>query len=195
MSDIKIFNAALSLLGVPKVGSFLENSSSARVGNQVYADTLEDALSTYPWRFCQNIERIYPAAIVDVPPQWESIWVMPEECLNIRTVRVDGQIAQFDVFGRHITLNIAADTTATVIAEFTVLTKPSNWAPYFRAAFIAHLCSVIAMPITQDERTAAYWQQQADIKMRKAKTVDAQGRTPARIDTKMFIRARLGGRR
>ena len=50
------------------------------------------------------------------------------------------------------------------------------------------------MPITQDERTAAFTLQQAENEMLRARSRDAQGRTPSRLDTKTFIRARRGGR-
>jgi hypothetical protein len=50
-STIKAMNAALAHIGVPEITSFLDESLPARVGNLLFEDTLENALSQYPWRF------------------------------------------------------------------------------------------------------------------------------------------------
>ena len=58
------------------------------------------------------------------------------------------------------------------------------------ASFILQLAASIAMPITQDEQTAGFLNQEAERMMLRARSRDAQGRTPSRLDTKMFVKAR-----
>ncbi len=99
------------------------------------------------------------------------------------------------MFERAVALMVSENTTATIEAEVTIYTTPDKWPGYFRKAVILQIAADVAMPLTQDEKTADRLQKQAGIKLAFAKSRDAQGRTPSRIDTKGFIRARRTGGR
>lgn len=192
-SNIKVMNAALAELGVNPISTFLDNSIAARTGNAMYADVLESALSAYPWRFARDrreMQRLVDAA----PPPWESVWQLPAAVLNVVAVYEEDQKVLFDRFGTKIVTMTSEAYGGTLWVEGTVSVDPSLWAGYFRRAFIVALAAAVAMPITQDEGLAAYKSQEARALMEFAKTRDAQGRTPSRIDTKMFIRNRRRGR-
>lgn len=193
-SDVKVYNAALALLGVRPVGSLLEQSIAGRTGNTLYLDTLEDALS-YPWRFAV---KTLPVQKLEEAPQtdWDAYYAIPNEMIALRTVWAGDRRVAFDVFEQKIALRGIEVGTEQVRAEGSCIVGPTGWPGYFRAAFITHLAAVVAMPITQDERLASFWAQQAETKMLRAKSIDAQGRTPQRLDTRAFIRARrrVGGR-
>ena len=83
-----------------------------------------------------------------------------------------------------------ANSSSTVTAEYTNTIGADGWPGYFRRAFVLSLAAAISMPITQDEGTSAALAKEAEMMMLKARSRDAQGRTPSRLDTKLFIKAR-----
>jgi len=193
-SSIKVMNAALAELGISPITTFLDNSIAARTGNALFNDILEEALSSYPWRFARD--RITLAALPgDAPAPWNGMFALPTSALAVHSIWEDDQKAAFDVYGRKVALMAAFDTSAVIKADVTITVDPSLWPGYFRRAFILKLAAAICMPITQDERTAGFALQRGERSMMQARSRDAQGRTPSRIDTKGFIRARRGGRR
>lgn len=193
-STIRVLNAALAELGVSPVGSLSENSLAARTGNAIFADILEGALTGYPWRFARD--KLPLTALAETaPPPWAAVYAFPAAALAVHSVSEGDQTTVFDVFGRKIVTMSAAGGGATVWAEVTVHIDPDQWSPHFRRAFILDLAAALAMPITQDERMAQIKRAEARDAFAYAKSRDAQGRSPSRIDTKLFIRARRSGGR
>jgi len=193
-SAIKVSNAALNVLGLTPISSFLDNNLKARTLNVMYADAIEEALSVFPWRF--NRAQAVLARLADNPPaNWEGIYAKPSGALIVHKVMIDDSDAQFDVFENGIAVNVSSTSTAVVKAEYGTYQTPDKWPGYFRLAAIWHLASQIAMPITQDERTAENAMRVALSKIALARSRDAQGRTPSKVDTSLFIRAKRGGRR
>lgn len=188
-SKIKVMNAALAALGVPPITSFLDNSIAARTGNALFDDTLEAALSGYPWRFARDrvkLERVNE----DAPPPWQTVWQLSNTALAVHAIYEDGQQVLFDRFGSKIVTMTGPTEAVEVWAEITAAVPPDQWANYFRQAFVMTLASAICMPITQNEQLDALIAGKAQTAMALAKSRDAQGRSPSRIDTRMFIRAR-----
>ncbi|MFD2175688.1 hypothetical protein [Rhodobacter lacus] len=193
-SDIKIANAALAALGVPEISTLLENSIAARTINALYADTLEAAIAAYPWRFARD--RVKCARLDQPPPPpWLGLYQLPAQAVQLISVYEGDSLTTFDVFGRKIAVNVAESSKSEIWAEVSVTPSPDQWAPHFRAAFILALAAQIAMPITQDENLSGAIAQRAETAMLRARSRDAQGRTPSRLDTGAFIRARRGGRK
>ena len=77
---------------------------------------------------------------------------------------------------------------------YTIPAAAIVWPGYFRRAFTMELAASLAIPITQDAQTAGGFKQVADGMMLRARSGDSQGRTPSRLDTKLFIRARRTNR-
>jgi hypothetical protein len=188
-SNIKVYNAALSELGVPPVASFLEQSHPARVGNEVYANALEAEIAAYPWRFART--QVELAALPGPAPEpWGAAFALPDSALNVHVVYQGGVKVPFDVFGRTVlTRDIYSEPAK---ADISQMVAPDVWAAYFRRAFILKLAAAVAMSITMDDRLALLLEQKAERAMAYAKSRDAQGRSPSRVDTKAFIRARRG---
>ena len=192
-SSIKILNAALAEIGVEPVGSFSENSIAARTGNTLFSDVLEGALAAYPWRFARDrveVQRLNETA----PAPWSGLYQLPGSALSVHSVYEGDQKTVFDVFGRKIAVMVPDAAPNKVWAEVTAFVDPDQWASHFRRAFTLELAAALAMPITQDERLAGMKRAEARDAMAYAKSRDAQGRSPSRIDTKMFVRARRSGR-
>lgn len=191
-TNIKVLNAALALLGVNPVTSFLDDSIAARTGNALFADTLEAALADYPWRFARDRVSLTQLEL-PAPPPWSAVFQMPSNALSIIAVYEGDQKVLHDVFGGKIAV-MSPGEASVFWAEITATVGPDGWAGHFRAAFIHVLAGVLAMPLTQDEQLTAYVSRKGETLMLKAKSRDAQGRSPSRVDTKGFIRARRGGR-
>jgi|DEB0MinimDraft_12_1074336.scaffolds.fasta_scaffold06674_4 hypothetical protein len=193
-SDIKVTNAALSLIGIPPIVSFIENSATADAANRAYADTLEAVISLYPWRFAQETATL--VRVADVPPYpWEGFYQLPSDAKNLRTVYIGDFKAPFDVFGRLVAVRVQATSSEVVKATYSVMVNPSEWPGYFREAFIMKLAARLSLPLTMDFDLSGQFEQRSEIQLRRAKSIDAQGRTQPRLDTKAFIRARRTGGR
>lgn len=190
-SDLDVFNAALAKIGVRAVSSFLENSQAARVGNAIYADELERILTTYPWRFAYA-QRAMTRLDIVAPSPWETMWDKGN-LLVVRNVFENDSQTQFEVFADGVATRTSAAFDGTVYGSGTIAVEPERWAGYFRSAFIDHLAGELAMPILQDERIAQAMYNKAEVSMRTAKSRDAQNRTPTRLDTQLFVRARRRG--
>jgi hypothetical protein len=188
-SKIKVMNAALAVLGVNPITSFLDNSIAARTGNALFDDTLEAALSGYPWRFARDRVKL-TRVNEDAPPPWQTVWQLTSTALAVHSIYEDDQQVLFDRFGTKIVTMTGPTSTAEIWAEITAAVVPDQWAGYFRQAFVLTLASTICLPITQNEQLDAQTAAKAEKAMIFAKSRDAQGRSPSRIDTKMFIRAR-----
>lgn len=190
-SKIKVMNAALAALGVNKITSFLDNSIAARTGNALFDDMVEAALSGYPWRFARD--RVKLAQVPDpAPPPWETVWKLSGQALTIHAIYEGSQQVMFDRFGDKIVTMTPPNSPDEIWAEITSPVSPDLWAGYFRQAFIFSLAARLAIPVTQSEQLAMYYTQEAETAMARAKSRDAQGRSPSRIDTKAFVRARRG---
>lgn len=191
-STIKIYNAALAKIGVPKISAFTDNSLAARTGNALMADVLEAVFAAYPWRHAR-VQAVLARNAGDAPKPWQGSYALPTEALAVRKVFEDGQSVLFDVFERNVVTMTSATSTAVITAEFTAYTTPDKWPGYFRDGLTWAIAAQVAMPITQDEKTAQWAADMSRSSLAMAKSRDAQGRSPNRIDTKGFIRARRSG--
>lgn len=194
-TDLKIANAALVEIGEQKgITSFDDTSLKARTLNRVYDDAVEEALSFYPWRFARaQIE--LTRSVDDAPSPWDALYDLTDDMVGVVSVWEEDQKIQFDVFGRQVATMTSETFSGKVYAEVTQIKPVADWPPYFRRAFILYLASVIAMPITQDEKTADRLERRANARMKLMQSREAQGRRQSRLDTKAFIRTRRRGAR
>lgn len=192
-SNIDIANAALSRIGVNKISSFLDETIIGRTLNENFENELEYILGSYPWRFAQDVEVMSKLADAPVEP-WTAFYQIPNRFILVDHVLIDGCSERFDVFGRRIAVDPGASSPVVKVVGTTLVTADA-WPGYFRKPFIAHLASVICVPITHDEQMAAMLFKEAQGGLLRAQSRDSQGRTARRLDTKAFIRARRGGRR
>ncbi|MBE3637357.1 hypothetical protein [Mangrovicoccus algicola] len=193
-STIKVMNAALAELGVPPISSFTENSISARTGNAKFLDTLEGAISAYRWRFAQEVFTLQQSGDVQLPPDFHSAWRIPREAVAVHVAYANGRRVRWDVLGEDVIIEWPSQTTPAVTVEASAVKAPEGWPGHFRRYFIPLLAAELAMPITQDESRAVGLFQLAEQRFALAKSRDAQSRSPRRIDTGAFVRARRGGR-
>lgn len=188
-SKIKVMNAALAELGVNPITTFLDNSIAARTGNALFDDILEDALSGYPWRFARDRVQL-TQVVATVPPPWQSVWQLSNTALAVHAIYEGDQSVLFDRFGGRIVTMTSPTAPVEVWAEITAAVPPDQWAGYFRRAFVLKLAAALAAPVTQSEQVEQRLLMLSNEAMALAKSRDAQGRSPSRIDTKLFIRNR-----
>ncbi|WP_138469868.1 hypothetical protein [Poseidonocella sp. HB161398] len=193
-STIKVMNAALAELGVPPISNFTDNSMTARTGNAKFLDTLEGAITAYRWRFAQQVVTLQQSGGVQLPPDFHSAWRIPREAAAVHVAYADDLRVRWDVMGEDVLIAWPYAKTPAVTVEASVVKPPEGWPGHFRRYFIPLLAAELAMPITQDEGLAAGLLQLAEQRFELAKSRDAQGRSPRRIDTSAFLKARRRGR-
>lgn len=190
-SVLKVANAALIELGIAPLDSLSGNTITHRTIDAVYGDEVEGQIESYPWRFAR--ERVtLRRADGEVPEPWGAAYLVPMNALSIITLWENGFNVRFERMGQEL-FTEGQGSTAVAQAEITVAAHPDKWSATFRKAMIISLAARLAMPLTQDEALALFLEQKAARAMLKAKTRDAQGRSPTRLDTGLFRRRRLAG--
>lgn len=188
-TDILLANAALAEIGVEAIESLEQTDIRGRTVNRLIIDAKEAALSMHPWRFARKMVTL-ASSPESVPPPFGASYAITSDILLIHRVWEGEQSVVFDRFGDVLAIVVCNQVPSSVDAECTVDTDPVKWPAYFRQSFVKYFASILCKPITQDERLAALLAQEASTMFRFARTRDSQGRTPPRIDTKTFIRAR-----
>lgn len=191
-STIKIANAALAEIGIREIPDFNASSTAARTMNTSFEDTLEVALTLYPWRFARARRTLVRTNTGPYPP-YEGHYQIPADALAIHAVWQGDQKIVWERFEDEVVTFITAAETDEVTAEVTVSATPEKWPGYFRKAFIVFLAASVCMSLTKDEKLTMVLEQKAQRLMRVGQSRDAQGGTPKRLDTKMFIRKRRAG--
>ena len=193
-THLDISNAALTMLGSKSIPNFDGNDLRTRTIVSCYADVVEEVLSMMPWRAGREQFEM-TASVDDAPPPWESLWEIPANILTIQSVWEDNQKVQFERYQNRIATITGASYTGKVYVEGIEIPDIAGWPAYIRRPLIMYLASQICVPITQDEKRANELEIGAMRRLRVAASRDSQGRTPSRVDTRMFIRARRGSRR
>ena len=185
---LEIANAALLELGIRSITAFTDATQTARTVNALYENVKEEVLGGYPWRFARGQVTLLRCAQAPVP--WESAYEIGEDVLNIITVYEGDQKVVLERMGDTIVTMTGEESTDTMTAEVTNNVDESLWPAYFRQAFVLHLAAALAMPLTKDDKLRQLYEENSYRRMQIAKSRDSQGNTPARIDTKAFLRAR-----
>jgi hypothetical protein len=198
-TKIKVANSALQEIGVGTIASFVDNTHKARVMNDRFEDILDEALGTYPWRWCRR--QVEGQKLADTPPAgYVAVYGIPPEVIDVRSVKADATRKDTMLWARFenkvaIESHYTSEAPNSVIIEGTVSIGPANWPGYFRTAFITYLAGRVCKAITQDEGLANSLLQEGISKLKLGQSRDAQNRSTPRIDTGLFVRQRRSGGR
>lgn len=182
-SKFDICNQALVLVGANTITSFSENTTESKVANQLYETVLNNLLTRCRWRFASKQIQISYDATAPLG-RWESKHAVPADALIIHTVTVSDSIIKFDRYGDYIYSD--ANSTDTVIADYTFSPNESDLPDYFIQCLVFELASLFAGAIARNDTLSELYNKRALTQLALAKNIDSQAQTTRRVDVNRF---------
>ena len=170
MSGLSLINEALVRIGVPPVASFDDLSAQAMSATHLYEETRDRCLSEHPWSFSMKevllSELVLPEGVPPVFSQFSSVFQLPSDM-----VRILGfwNRAPYMVAGQHL----FADVSEPLLL-YIHRSDPSVWSPPFKKWVVLELAAAFAITLTDNERRAAMFYEEASQQRRTSKSLDSQ---------------------
>lgn len=192
VSDISLCGNALIRLGAEPITAFEEGSAEADIANALYHLVRDGMLSAYPWSFATAQRSLAQLSGVPVA-DYAFAYQLPADFLRALSLGRGGPDGAYAT-GRGATYRIHERRIHTN-AESPVLTyifrlSESAFPPYFDKALTDKLSAEFCLPVTENTARADLLHRLAGESFQAAKTADAQGQTPGRIEDFTLIDAR-----
>jgi hypothetical protein len=178
-SAISLCSKALIKLGAQPIVSFNENTAEAQVALQLYDQTRDALLSSYPWRFATAQVRL--SRLNDVPEaDYMYSYQLPNDFLRALSAGTGnlGRGLNYRIYKRTLQCN-APDVVLTYIYN----PIEENYPPFFDQALICKLAAEFCLPLTENTSRAQMLEKLAAESFASAKLIDAQqSMAPAIMD-------------
>ena len=187
-SAIDIAARALTLVGANPITSFDDVSTEALIANNMYEDMARAALVNTRWRFATNQAQLN--LLSDVPAgRYDRAYQLPSDMLMLHALTVNDNIIEYAIYGDKVFTDTS--TSDVVIADYTFRADEIDWPSYFTLAVEYQLASVFASSIARDDGLTKLMDEKADFLMAKARNLDSQQQTTARLVVNRFKYERL----
>lgn len=187
LSDIALCARALLKIGVGTIASFDEGTTEAEVAANLFPSTRDALLSAYPWSFATGQRTL--ARLADAPlADYACAFQLPSDFLRALSAGQDGR-------GRGVPYRIAERRLHTdssdIVLTYVFRPSESEFPPFFDQALIARLAAEFCIPLTESASRAETLFKLAKDEFDRAKTIDAQQRTPGRIEDYTLVEVRF----
>lgn len=192
VSDIALCGAALIRLGAEPITAFEEGTAEADIAGALYPVVRDGLLSAYPWSFATAQRSLAQLSGVPVA-DFAFAYQLPADFLRAlslgqagrgQTVPA-GRGAEYRIHERRIHTNVEMPVLTYVFRP-----SESGFPPYFDKALTDKLSAEFCLPITENTARADLLHKLAGQSFQQAKTADAQGQSPGRIEDFALIDAR-----
>lgn len=197
VSDIALCGAALIRLGAEPITAFEEGTAEADIAGALYPVVRDGLLSAYPWSFATAQRALAQLSGVPVA-DFAFAYQLPADFLRAlslgqggmgaggmgRTLPA-GRGAEYRIHERRIHTNVEMPVLTYVFRP-----AESGFPPYFDKALTDKLSAEFCLPITENTARADLLHKLAEQSFQQAKTADAQGQSPGRIEDFALIDAR-----
>lgn len=207
VSDIALCGAALIRLGAEPITAFEEGTAEADIAGALYPVVRDGLLSAYPWSFATAQRALAQLSGVPVA-DFAFAYQLPADFLRAlslgrggvgsggmgnggvgsggwgQTVS-SGRGAEYRIHERRIHTNVEMPVLTYVFRP-----AESGFPPYFDKALTDKLSAEFCLPITENTARADLLHKLAEQSFQQAKTADAQGQSPGRIEDFALIDAR-----
>lgn len=193
-SDLTVINAAATRTGNDPVTALASDGGPvAKIALNNYEDAVKTELALYPWKRATKIEqidRIDPDVHGAPPEPWTAAYQLPNDLIEIRTVKVVGCPIDYEVHGQTVLCNAAeADE---VILHYIWLVPESAWPPWFREGMIRRLEAMFLRGVGERANEALARDKAALDSFALARNRDSQSQTPRDPTISPTLRARGG---
>ena len=197
---VSICSDALILLGAKPISSFNDGTDEANSCDRLYSDVRDTALSIYPWTFAYK--KVQLARLITTPAsEWRFEYQLPGDRLgNPRALFTSNSVytmpsKEWDIQGDKLLTNYEE-----VYIDYPYQTPEYSMPQYFIQLLKYMMAWHLAMPITEQETKAQYWQGVAvggpsengrSGFMRQAMNIDGQGQPPQVLEDYALVAARF----
>lgn len=164
-TSTSLCNTALLLVGADVINSFSDNTASAQLANQVYSNTKESYLQSYPWMF--SLKQAQLGQLLEEPLfKWKYQYQLPNDFLRMLYMKDD---APYEIVGDKIYTD---QKECIVLYQYNVI--ESEMPAYFVRAFEFQLARIFAISLQEDINKTTLFDQMATKENVKARSIDSQ---------------------
>lgn len=178
LSAIALCSRALLKIGASSLASFDDGTVEAEVAANLYPSARDALLSAHPWNFATG-QATLPRLIAEPVADFAYAYQLPADFLRALSAGISGR-------GRGLTYRIAEQRLHADVPEvvLTYIFRPAeiDFPPFFDQAMIARLAAEFCIPITESTTRSEALSRTADAEFSRAKIIDSQQETPARIE-------------
>lgn len=189
VSEVEIYNRALSALGAARVNSPTQNTRSAKACNAAYAIVRDALLREYRWEFA--IKRASLATLADTPAHGRDYaFELPADFLRLLPAE-DECTPGLDDRNIEGTTLVSDDAGPIDIIYIARIEEPGTYNPSFVKALAADLAFEICREITNSNTLKESLRADKMAAIKEAKRVGAIQRRPQQPREDSWITARL----
>ena len=178
LNDVALCSRALMRIGCKPISSFSDGTVEAEIAGALYPSVRDALLSAYVWSFATGqvaLTRLSEAPVAD----YQYAYALPNDFLRAISAGTSTR-------GRGLDYRIARGSLHTdaesVLLTYIYLPDESEFPPFFMAALMARLAAEFCIPLTESTSRAEVLFKLSEDEFRKAKQIDAQQDSPARIE-------------
>lgn len=190
-SDVEIVNNALSMIGDKAIVALTDDTTRARLANQLYGPTRDAVLRSHPWN-CAITRATLPLLSATPIYGWSQQFQLPSDpyCLRVLACNDDEERAMsgsvFKIEGRKLLIN----QTSANIRYIQRITDPNQYDTLLYEAFSARLAAKMAYPVTGSTTLSkSMWDLYLGF-LKEARTIDGQEGSPDRYDVTTLLDVR-----
>lgn len=183
-SAVEICNEALALVGAAPITSLSQQTTEARLLNQLYTPTRDQLLTSHPWNFATK--RVALSAD-PTPPAFGFAYrfALPSDCLRVLGVDLYSD-DQWKIENGYL----LCDSSAVSIKYISKITTEATFSINFCEALAYKLASKIAYPLVQSSTLAKSLFDLYVTHLRDARSMDAQEGGIEQVEANEWIDSR-----
>jgi hypothetical protein len=186
LSAIALCSRALLKLGAASLASFEEGTAESELAASLYPPARDALLSAHPWNFATGQARL-PQLAAEPVADYAHAYQLPADFLRALSAGPDGSGRGLDYRIAERRLHAGAES---VVLTYIFRPDESAFPPFFDQALIARLAAEFCLPLTESTTRAEALHRLAEAEFRRARLIDAQEDTPARVEDFSLIGAR-----
>lgn len=184
-TKISICSSASVLIGDEVISAIPGASTVSKVCDQIYDNTVNMELSSYPWKFAKAQASLAKLTAEPLFKEYKNAFQLPSGFQRvIRTeYRSDYRIHQ----------NLLYSNQESVNLEYAFLPDVGQFPAYFSRVIELKLAQLLSLSVAEDNSKSETFRKEYEIALMKAKSIDSQNQPPSRIRADVFLRARDEG--
>jgi hypothetical protein len=183
-SGIDICSRALILIGAEPITSFEDDTTEGLVSSNMYEDIARSNLTSTRWRFSTN--QAILNRLSDAPTgRFDAAYQLPSGYLFVHAVTVNDFQIEYDIYGDKIYCD--AGPQDELIIDYTYRAEEQDWPSYFSVCVEYAMATVFSTAIARDQGLANLMNQQYNIALAKARSIDSQQQSTRKLITSRFI--------
>lgn len=186
LTETDICNSALIKVGAERIISLNDETEAARLCKEQYPKMRDELLRSHPWNFAIDRKALAADPIAPVYG-FSNRFQIPGDYLRVLDVWTNRCTWQRE--GEFI-LTDSGDVSIRYIKKITDVSK---YDANFAEALAAKLAADICYSLVQTSSLKELLLKEAEMKLRTARSFDAQEGTPQQVIADDFITARFGG--